>query len=232
MNPPRIGISLYTAALFCAALLVMPNAFASTFRLQSNTVILDEREGRVSFNVRNLGQHPMLLVTRVEDLDDQDLSARVLVSPPITRVDPGQSQQVNFVLKKGAPLQREVLLKASFEGITQKLDGATVAMPVRQEIGFLIQAASVPRSDSPWQALKFSQQGDGLVVENTGQRVVRLDRALTLLPANTQASLDNAFLMPGEKRHIATAGQVQEVGFTPMSRFGFLQTAVTLPVTR
>src|ERR1700744_4855694 len=88
--------------------MIASHAFASSFTLESTTVVLDEREGQVAFNVKNDGDTPLLLVSKVDNLDDSNLAGRILISPPITRVDPGQSQQVNYSLKKGAPIDHEV----------------------------------------------------------------------------------------------------------------------------
>ena len=59
---------------------------------------------------------------------------RILIYPPITRIDAGQSQQVNFVLRKGKPLTHEVMLKASFEGIMQTTENSIVQI-VLQALG-------------------------------------------------------------------------------------------------
>jgi fimbrial chaperone protein len=231
-RPNALVRRLSRAALIAASAFAVSHAMAATFALESTTVILDERETQVAFNVKNEGDQPLLLVTKVDNLDDSKLAGRILISPPITRIDPGMSQQVNFSLKKGEPLDREVMLKASFEGVEQKTKESGMVMPVRQEIGFLVQPVAVPKVSAPWQDLKFSADGDALVVENPGKHVIRLSRTLTLTPGNQTVNLDNAYLMPGEKHRIAVPGQPASVSITPMSRYGFVQQPVTLPVAR
>lgn len=112
----------------------------ASFKLESTTVILKESEGRASFTIDNTSANPILLVTKLIDIDGKDFSKQILISPPVTRIDAGQSQQVNFVLKKGAVLDNEVLLKAAFEGVEQVSGNATV-MPIRQELVFLFSRA-------------------------------------------------------------------------------------------
>lgn len=41
----------------------------------------------------------------------------VMVSPPIVRIEPNESQQINFVLKKGLELKQEEILRVSFQGV-------------------------------------------------------------------------------------------------------------------
>ncbi|EKN3316217.1 fimbria/pilus periplasmic chaperone, partial [Yersinia enterocolitica] len=157
-------------------------ASSASFKLESTTVILKENDGRTSFTIENTSANPILLVTKLVDLDGKNLSKQILISPPVTRIDAGQSQQVNFVLKKGTALDSEVLLKASFEGVEQVPGNATV-MPIRQEIGFLIQPNSVPQIKTPWQELVLSTSGNNLMIKNPSKHVVRLGPQVILVPS-------------------------------------------------
>ncbi|EPE3624124.1 fimbria/pilus periplasmic chaperone [Serratia marcescens] len=154
---------------------------------------------------------------------------RILLYPPITRIDAGQSQQVNFVLRKGEPLTHEVMLKASFEGIMQTTENST-QMPVRQSIGFIVQPAAVAVSKTPWDALTFQMENGELVMRNTGQRVVRMVPTLQLNPTNAQLAKDEYYLMVGETRRFKVANAPISVTFTPLSRYGFKLDDVTILV--
>lgn len=90
----------------------------ASFKLESTTVILQESEARTSFTIDNISTNPILLVTKLTDLDGKSFSKQILISP-VTRINAGQSQQVNFVLKKGTVLDNEVLLKASLKGLNR-----------------------------------------------------------------------------------------------------------------
>nr|WP_311528472.1 fimbria/pilus chaperone family protein [uncultured Ralstonia sp.] len=221
---------LALCALAAGSAFCVSAANASTFTLQSTTVVLPEQDSRVAFNVKNDGQSPILLVTKLDNLEDETFAGRVLVAPPITRIDPGQSQQVNFVLKKGAPLDREVMLKASFEGVTQQSEQSAMVFPVRQEIGFLIQPTAVPKVNDPWRDLKLSASADELVLHNPGKHVIRLGRSLTLMPGNQIVNLDAAYVMPGATKRVPITAQPSTVNVVPLSRYGYTLDAVALPV--
>ncbi|AHM74121.1 fimbria/pilus chaperone family protein [Yersinia hibernica] len=203
----------------------------ASFKLESTTVILKESEGRASFTIDNTSANPILLVTKLTDIDGKDFSKQILISPPVTRIDGGQSQQVNFVLKKGTVLDSEVLLKAAFEGVEQVPGNATV-MPIRQEIGFLIQPNAVPQIKNPWEELVFSASGNNLTIKNPGKHVVRLGPQVVLVPSNEVVPLGNPYIMPGTSKQFPIKSSPTSVKVTPLSRYGFVQAEVVLPVTR
>ncbi len=72
-----------TRNLFIAVMIIMgfstTYAIAATFQLQSTTVILEEREGRTAFQVTNTGEEPILLISKLADLDDQSMAKNILV---------------------------------------------------------------------------------------------------------------------------------------------------------
>ncbi|CFQ34932.1 fimbria/pilus chaperone family protein [Yersinia aleksiciae] len=222
-------------SLFILVLLVLLSCWSiasyASFKLESTTVMLKEGEGRTSFTIDNTSTHPILLVTKLADLDGKNLSKQILISPPVTRIDAGQSQQVNFVLKKGTVLDTEVLLKASFEGVEQVPGNATV-MPIRQEIGFLIQPDAVPQIKTPWQELVFSTSGNQLIIKNPSKHVVRLGPQVIVVPSNEVVALGNPYIMPGATKQFAITSVPTSVKVRPLSRYGFVQAEVTVPVTR
>lgn len=201
----------------------------AAFQLESMGIILEESTGRVNFSVKNTSSEPILLATTVGDLDDKTFSKSVLVSPPIARIEAGQSQQVNFVLKQGTALPHEIMLKASFEGIGQARDNST-RIPIRQSIGLIVQPKSVGVSKTPWEDLSLVMSGDSLVINNTGRHVVRLAPQLQLLPSKKVVPLENYFLMAGEEIQLKVDEQPSRVKISPLSRYGFKQDDVTLTV--
>ncbi|WP_411754903.1 fimbria/pilus chaperone family protein [Serratia sp. (in: enterobacteria)] len=201
----------------------------AAFQLESMGIVLEESTGRTTFSIKNTTSEPILLATKVEDLDGKTFSKMVLISPPISRIDAGQSQQVNFVLKQGAVLPHEVMLKASFEGVGQAVDNSA-RIPVRQSIGLIIQPKAVAVSKTPWEDLQLSQVGTTLVVKNNGLHVMRLAPQLTLLPSKQVVLLENYYLMSGEEKKVTVSGKVTSVGMTPLGRYGFKQADITLPV--
>jgi len=193
----------------------------ASFQLETMTVILDASEQRKVFNVRNTGKEPILLATQVTDIDGgSKISQHVMVSPPITRIEPQQSQQINFVLKNGVNISNETLLKASFQGIGETKKNTT-KMPVRQEIAMLIVPADMMVSPSPWDALVVKQQNNHLTLSNTGRQVIRLSRNFTALPGNEIYNLEQFYLRPGESKTVTTKQSVDEIRISPLSRYGF-----------
>ncbi|HEX7816689.1 fimbria/pilus chaperone family protein [Dyella sp.] len=219
------------AAVFFSFLAAAPVS-ASTFRLESTTIVLDERDARTSFSVTNTGEDPILLLTTIEDLDNRKLAENILINPAIIRIDPGQSQFVNFELKKGLALESEHMLKASFEGVTQRVTHGTV-MPMRHEIGFIVQPAVTPVVNKPWEGLRFKQEADHIEINNPGKHVVRLGASLKLQPSGQVVTLEHPYLMPGARVTLPVDQGVNVNGVTviPLSRYGFTKDPVTLDVT-
>ncbi|MGR8030297.1 fimbria/pilus chaperone family protein [Burkholderia pseudomallei] len=219
-------IKTFLASLFAACSL---QSHAATFTLENPTIIFNETDQRVAFNVKNDGESPMLLISKLEDLGEDKLSQRFLIAPPIARIDPGQSQQINFSLKKGAKLEHEYMLKASFEGVSQTGRGSLV-MPVRQEIGFLVQAGAIPVSKTPWNNLKLSVKDKQLTLSNPSAHVIRLAPSVKLLPTNKMVALAHAYLMPGESRTVEIDDAADKIEIVPLSRYGLVLPAVTMLV--
>lgn len=213
-----VGVSLSTPVL-------------ASFQLESTGVILEESKGRVSFNIKNDSSEPILLASKLTDLDNKNMSKNILLSPPITRIDAGQSQQVNFVLKKGVVLTHEFLFRASFEGIVQT-GGNGARMPVRQNVGLILQPMSVAVSSKPWESLDIKIEGSKLYVSNSGKHVVRLSQVLTLKPSGKVVSLANPYILVGENHVFDIGPNVTSVEITPFSRYGFEMDKATLQVKR
>ncbi|WP_447873186.1 fimbria/pilus chaperone family protein [Serratia fonticola] len=219
---------LLTLSLFLIGSIFSAQA---SFQLESTGIVLKENEGRVSFNVNNTSLEPILLASKLEDLDKKEVSKNIIISPPIIRIDAGQSQQVNFVLKKGSNLKHETLLRASFEGVVQSVDNSA-RIPVRQSIGFLIQPTSVSASKTPWESLDIRLEGSKLVVSNTGRHVVRLAPMLTLLPSRKTISLKEQYFLVGDIYKFDVGSGDNSLMITPFSRYGFKIDDVTLPIKR
>lgn len=219
---------LLLGLLLIGTMLGSQSAYAS-FKLESTGVILKEKDGRTSFNVENTSKDPILLVTKVNDLDNSGVSKNILISPPVVRIDPGQSQQVNFVLKQGTVLKHEVLLKASFEGVSQAGENSA-KMPIRQDVGLLVVPASVTETKTPWDDLAIKYEGNELVINNAGTHVVRMAPQFTLKPSNEVVPMGALYVLPGETKRFKVKGKPSAVEISPLSRYGFKQPDVIIPV--
>lgn len=217
----------------CISSLVLVHSLAHAgFQLETMTVILDAGEQRKVFSVKNTGGVPILLSTKVTDIEGgRALAESVMISPPITRIEPQQSQQINFVLKRGVDITQEALLKVSFQGVGETRKNAT-QMPIRQDVAMLIMPAGMTVSPTPWNALRVKQQGYQLTLSNTGKQVIRLSPNFTGLPGNKIYSLGQFYLRPGENRTVTVEHQVDEIKISPLSRYGFkMQNDATIRVT-
>lgn len=135
--------------IFAGSLIIISQLSHASFQLETMTVILDAGESRKVFSVRNLGKEPILLATELADINSEiRMSQNVIVSPPITRIEPLQSQQINFILKNGVTIAQEVLLKVAFQSVGEAKKNTT-RMPIRQEVAMLIVPADMNVSQSP-----------------------------------------------------------------------------------
>ncbi|WP_233445793.1 fimbria/pilus chaperone family protein [Providencia stuartii] len=218
--------------LMAAGLCLLSGVAQASFQLETMTVIVDAGEPRKVFNVKNTGKEPILLSTKVSDLDGgKALAQDVMVSPPIIRVEPEESQQINFVLKKGIDLPSEAMLKVSFQGVGATKKNAT-KMPIRQDVAMLIIPEGMSVSPTPWEALKVTQQEGKLTLVNTGKQVIRLAPNFTTLPDNTVQGLGQFYLRPGEQKTVEVKGTVKDIRISPLSRYGFkMQKDVDIGVT-
>lgn len=222
-----------TAACLAAISLTTLPAMANSFRLQTGTVVLDERDGRSDFNVTNTGDEPILLLTKVDDLEGEAMAKNILVTPTVTRIDPGQSQIVHFTLKKGVTLDREYLMKASFEGVTQKVEKGS-RLAIRQDIGFIAQPKSVGVEENPWKALQIQANGNQITLTNPSKHIVRLGPVVTLQPSGTELTLEHPYIMPGKSLSVShdNVASTHQISITPLSRYGFVQTSTVLDIAR
>lgn len=214
------------------SLFLLSSVAQASFQLETMTVIVDASEPRKVFSVKNTGKEPILLSTKVSDIEGgKALAHYVMVSPPIIRIEPSESQQINFVLKKGIDLHDEALLKVSFQGVGATKENAA-KMPIRQDVGMLIMPEDMSVSPTPWEALKVTQQDEILTLTNTGKQVIRLAPNFTEKPGEQAHGLGQFYLRPGEQKTVTVKDRLNEIEIFPLSRYGFkLQNTATIKVT-
>lgn len=209
------------STIISVGFLLLSNSANASFQLETMTVILDADEGRKVFNVKNTGNEPMLLSTKVSDLPESEPMAKnIIISPPIIRIEPQESQQINFLLKKGVSISDEAILKVSFQGVGESKSNTT-KMPIRQDVAMLIVPAGMTLSQTPWDNLSVVQKNEQLIFTNTGKQVIRLSPSITALPSKKTYSIGQFYITPGEKKIIDVSGNVADVMISPLSRYGF-----------
>lgn len=193
----------------------------ASFQLETMTVILDSEEPRKIFNVKNTGSEPILLSTKVNDLDSQhEIAKSVIITPPITRIEPDQSQNINFILKDGINFDDEQILKASFQGIGVAKVNST-KMPIRQDIAMLIIPKGLTIEHDPWKNLEIKHTNNQLILKNNGKQVIRMAPAFTALPSNNSYSIGQFYIRPQEEIKVDVKEKLTEIKISPLSRYGF-----------
>ncbi|MBG2865604.1 fimbria/pilus chaperone family protein [Proteus mirabilis] len=193
----------------------------ASFQLETMTVILDSEEPRKIFNVKNTGSEPILLSTKVSDLDKQhEIAKNIIITPPITRIEPDQSQNINFILKDGIEFDDEQILKASFQGIGVAKVNST-KMPIRQDIAMLIIPKGLTIEREPWKNLEVKQVNNQLILKNNGKQVIRMAPAFSSLSSNNGYSIGQFYIRPQEEIKVDVKEKLTEIKISPLSRYGF-----------
>lgn len=109
------------------------NTLATGMVPETSVLLVDEKRGEASINIKNTDDHPSLLYTTIVDLPESNKSIRLIPTQPVIRVEAGQVQQVRFLLQATVPLQSEELKRVTFEGIPPKDDKSSrVTVSIRQ----------------------------------------------------------------------------------------------------
>src|SRR3546814_13886528 len=128
------------------------HAFATGMEPETSVVILNEADGETSINVKNTYGTISLLHSVIENTPE-DKDALVLLTPPVARVEPGETQLVRFLLNSGAALKVQRLKRVIFAGIPQRstvAGPATVGMTVRPNLPLIVTHKGLAPNTEPW----------------------------------------------------------------------------------
>lgn len=212
--------SLITAALFS----VQFAGHAAGMVPETSLLVIDEATHSGTINVKNTDSNPALLYTNVIDLPD-DPGLKLMVTQPVVRLEPGQTQQLRFILQTKEPLNVEHYKRVTFEGIPPKSDDNKIKIGInlRQDIPVLIRPKSLAVVTDAWKELKWSTSGSSLKVTNPSKYVVRLAQKVVLQPSGAVGTLNKTYILPGETLTTnvnKTASGDNKVKFFPASRYG------------
>lgn len=192
---------------------------------ETTVVLLYEEQGEATLTIKNTDAVSALLHSVVENVPE-DLEPLLVVTPPITRVEAGETQLVRFISTLKAPLKTQRLKRVTFEGIPQAraAGGATIGITLRQNLPLILHPRGLPVHHTPWELLKWRRMGDRLTVHNDSAYVVRLTPQVQLLPQHVQATLPRAYVLPGDTLTVAVQGALTgltAVEFQPATVYGF-----------
>lgn len=224
--------ALSAVALSCLAFASL-STMAAGMVPQTPVVIVDEGTGDATLIVKNTDDQPALLYSSIEHIAE-DPAPILLLTPPVIRVEAGQSQQVRFVLHSETPLTTERLKRAVFEGIKprQSAEGAHVSLGVRQNIPVILRPANLPIERAPWKLLVWRVTEGKVQVSNPSPYVVRLSKSVSLLPGGEVLDLGRTYILPGEV--LTPAGDAflgTHVRLFPATTYGFAVSSHDAPLS-
>ncbi|MBD8271161.1 fimbria/pilus chaperone family protein [Pseudomonas fluorescens] len=202
---------------------------------ETTVIVLNEEQGEATINIKNTDAAPALLHSVIENVPE-DVEPLLIVTPPIARVEAGETQLVRFISTLKAPLKTQRLKRVSFEGIPQAraAGGATIGITLRQNLPLILHPQGLPVHHTPWELLKWRSTGQRLTVHNDSAYVVRLAPQVRLLPQGTPATLPRTYILPGEALAVKVEGPsegVTGIEIQPATIYGFSVENYRAPIT-
>ena len=225
-----------TCLMALALLLGGTGARADGMVPDTSVVIVHEAEGEAAVSVTNTDSQLALLHVTLQDIPE-DTEPLLVVTPPLSRVEPSKSQLVRFILQSQQPLLTQRLKRAIFEGMPQgrpatQAGHARVGVTVRQNLPVILHPKGLAPNRTPWTGLEWRLKRDQLSVHNPSPYVVRLAQELQLLPGSGSALLPRTYVLPGEAISVpASGGQASTVRLQPATVYGFAVKAYDAPIT-
>jgi P pilus assembly chaperone PapD len=197
--------------------------FASGMQPSTSVVLINEEQGEYGMTVKNTDKTAALLYTSLQNIEE-DPEKLLIVTPPVARVEAGESQLVRFILQNKQPLTTQRLMRVYFEGIPQNTDKKpnSLGVTVRQNLPVIISPANLATEREPWKHLKLSLCGSKLRVQNNSPYVVRLAQTGTLQPSGTPFQLPKPYILPNTTLDIpvkAASGSTARIH--PATVYGF-----------
>jgi P pilus assembly chaperone PapD len=213
-------------------------ALAAGMIPETSVVLINVADGEGVINVTNSDDKATLLYTSLENLPEDEESLLV-VSPPVARVEAGEQQLVRFIVQSEQPITTQRLKRVTFEGIPQSDPStkAKIGVTVRQNLPVLISPGDLPKKLDPWTLLDWTLSEGRLTVKNDSRYVVRLNQALTVMPAEIQLELPTTYILPGQTHHFdlpagKAAGADATVRIYPVTTYGYATDPFDAPLKK
>jgi P pilus assembly chaperone PapD len=230
----------YFKHALCFSALILPfsmsgfsSAHASGMSPSKTVLLIDEGEGEATINVTNTDTTPSLLVSAVYNLegDEEDI---LLVSPPMARVEAGETQSVRFILEHKEPSQVQRLRRATFEGIPPNTQSGTskVGMTLMHDLPVIISPKGLKKDLTPWTHLTWTLTPGKLLVKNPSPYVIRLLPAVELLPGDQTVSLPRTYILPGQalSLDLPKEQRATSIRIRPANLYGYTVEPFSAPI--
>lgn len=195
---------------------------------QSTLVVIEEKDGEGSIDIKNTDKYPNLLVTKIENIeeDGEDL---ITVFPPVVRVEGKDTQTVRFLLTAEHPLKTERLKRVTFEGIPPKNAelNKEINVTFKQNLPVIIRPAGLAKNNTPWEGLEWSVNSTEIVISNTTPYVVRfISPEAELLPSGEIVKIPKSYILPGQSFRLGSPNGKnkvleEKIRFYPATPWGF-----------
>lgn len=211
------------------------SAYVSAGGMQpaSSVVLVSEGTGEHSMNVKNTDSTAALLYTSLEHIEE-DKEQLLVVTPPVTRVEAGETQLVRFILQTKEPLKTQRLMRVSFEGIplTNTKVPNSVGVTIRQNLPVIISPKDLPTESDPWKHLKMAFCDGKLQVTNDSPYVVRLAQQGSLQPSGANIGFPKSYILPQTKLDlkVESTSNATTVRIHPASVYGYAVKHYDAPV--
>lgn len=113
---PAMRKYLYGLVVGMTAIAASSTVNATGMQPATSVVIVYEADGEASLTVKNTEDVPSLLYTSIENIPE-DTESLLVLTPPVARVEAGDTQLVRFLLEQGKTQKVQRLKRVIFEGM-------------------------------------------------------------------------------------------------------------------
>ncbi|ARD38160.1 fimbria/pilus periplasmic chaperone [Edwardsiella ictaluri] len=218
MKTSILSVSAITAAFF----MVSPNAMAN-FSIGQSGVVVSATTGEAHIAVKNLGSQEILLFASESEEETKAIAGRSLfmLSPPISKLKPGESQIVRIFLKDKT-ISKEMLGRLRFQELTSEPNNKTkTIINSSYNIAAVARPAALVENPEPWKGLKIENSNGGVSLKNDSLYVVRLMKTVKFNDSGKIKSINitNGFILPGQdiKFDTISYASLKSVEISPVS---------------
>ncbi len=199
-------------------------SFAAGMQPATSVVLVSEEQGEYGMVVKNTDATASLLYTSLENIEE-DPEKLLIVTPPVTRVEGGETQLVRFIVQSKTPLKHQRLMRVYFEGIplSKSKIPNSVGVTIRQNLPVIISPKGLAVDSEPWKHLKIALCGDTLRVTNDSPYVVRLAQQGKLQPSGLLVAFPKSYVLPQSRLNLklTAPSKANSVRIHPASVYGY-----------